>query len=715
MTRQRYIAGAVKEYIVRRHLLSTIRLTATRQYLYRIYNLLEATIMSPAQESKEVQATTSSKTQAKPYTAEVGRSLGHADDNELYESTQLATQSNSPPEIKPDPSVAKAGDPVDQDKAEDSTQLASSLQSDSCPETKIETPVAKLREDPTDAVDRGGSFAGDNDVEESTQLASSLQSISSSQRKELKSRINEARENLFKEPKRQSTSAPPQDASSVQAQLKYPVVKKEDRSPDEIFVALKRASHLMPEARLVVRSLYSNRANETANYAITHPPAKEAYQHIFGVVQSRNHTDFIFQTPLYLRLPSGASHAMIETKVNCQFIYDPTSDSCLLVNRSVGWEMSLSMSASPSKQIEMRGSHVLHPGMWTILVKGQGSSQHYPALDILIAPRRFNVSIYRETNPLRSKRAIEDDGKLIKRQRLGDGTKEIAVDRPADLTLKELEDSFLHNHIPREFYDKTISPILDLIDGETAVVEDSQAGPVKTKDSYRLQRVRNVVLFRATSVFTCQHSELPGSIVAKVLRYSNNSIYNLIGIARSWKDEQKALSNLHHKNIVSLKAVDGRAFALYLEHLPPSLNAVRESPFDLSDAKTILHDISSALAYLSKQEIIHYDIKPANIAYSPDRGAVLMDFGMADSVATIKQAHGGTPWFVPPDVLDGGIRGFPGDVWALGVTMLLVLEKVALPSSLGQPVYIYQLHNTRSYSHERTKAWFTSIEQCGKG
>lgn len=159
---------------------------------------------------------------------------------------------------------------------------------------------------------------------------------------------------------------------------------------------------------------------------------------------------------------------------------------------------------------------------------------------------------------------------------------------------------------------------------------------------------------------------------------------------------------------MSLKAFDGRAFALYLEHLPPSLNAVRESPFDLSDAKTILCDISSALAYLSKQEIIHYDSKPA---YSPDRGAVLMDFGMADWVATIKQAHGGTPWFVPTEVLNGGIRGFPGDIWALGVTMLLVLEKVALPNSLGQPVYIYQLHDTHSHSHERTKAWFILIEK----
>lgn len=59
-----------------------------------------------------------------------------------------------------------------------------------------------------------------------------------------------------------------------------------------------------------------------------------------------------------------------------------------------------------------------------------------------------------------------------------------------------------------------------------------------------------MVLLRATSVFTCQHSKLPRDIVAKVLRYSNNSIYNLIGITKSWKDEQKALSNLHHVSIL---------------------------------------------------------------------------------------------------------------------------------------------------------------------
>lgn len=86
-----------------------------------------------------------------------------------------------------------------QDEAEEFAQPASSLQSSSYPETKVETPVAKSRGEPADAVERRGNLAANNDVEESTHLASSLQPISSSQRKELKSRIKKARESPTRE------------------------------------------------------------------------------------------------------------------------------------------------------------------------------------------------------------------------------------------------------------------------------------------------------------------------------------------------------------------------------------------------------------------------------------------------------------------------------------------------------------------------------------
>jgi hypothetical protein len=37
--------------------------------------------------------------------------------------------------------------------------------------------------------------------------------------------------------------------------------------------------------------------------------------------------------------------------------------------------------------------------------------------------------------------------------------------------------------------------------------------------------------------------------------------------------------------------------------------------------------------------------------------------------------------------------------------------KIALPSSLGRPVYMYQLHDKNSYSRQRTEAWYIAIEK----
>lgn len=92
---------------------------------------------------------------------------------------------------------------------------------------------------------------------------------------------------------------------------------------------------------------------------------------------------------------------------------------------------------------------------------------------------------------------------------------------------------------------------------------------------------------------------------------------------------------------MSLKAFDGRVFAVYVEHLPQSLNRGL-SPFMSSDAATILHDTSSALAYLVTQQVVHNNIKPENIAYSPERSAILLDFGLATLIERTRHT-GGTP------------------------------------------------------------------------
>lgn len=172
---------------------------------------------------------------------------------------------------------------------------------------------------------------------------------------------------------------------------------------------------------------------------------------------------------------------------------------------------------APLKRIKVLGSHVLHPGTWMISVRGQSSDEHHPVLTILICQKRFGTSVYRENFSLRSKRTIEGSYGMAKRQRLNDGKGKIAVDS-SDLIDKNNENSFLHNYMARKTYNKNISPIPDLADGEVAVVEVSTAGSADTEDEYQLQRIKNAVKLPATSVFTCQHSKTAGEVAAKVPR-----------------------------------------------------------------------------------------------------------------------------------------------------------------------------------------------------
>ncbi|UKZ79676.1 hypothetical protein TrVFT333_007436 [Trichoderma virens FT-333] len=174
-----------------------------------------------------------------------------------------------------------------------------------------------------------------------------------------------------------------------------------------------------------------------------------------------------------------------------------------------------------------------------------------------------------------------------------------------------------------------------------------------------------------------------------------------------WKQEKEMLDMLKHRNIVDLKAFDGRQFAIYLEALPLSLSRGTKSPFSQSDAYTILRDVSSAFEYMSSLSIIHNDIKPHNIAYSPQRGPVLIDFGMA----TLDQDKpaGGTPWYLPPDMLYGNRRGFAGDVWALGITMLYILGKIDLPERGKDGWSLENLTEEDDPSRKKMKAWLEFI------
>lgn len=157
-------------------------------------------------------------------------------------------------------------------------------------------------------------------------------------------------------------------------------------------------------------------------------------------------------------------------------------------------------------------------------------------------------------------------------------------------------------------------------------------------------------------------------------------------------------------------AFDGRILGLYLEHLPKSLFCGTRSTFQPLDAHKILYGVSSALEYLATKQIEHNDIKPKNIAYCRDRGAVLFDFGTATS-PLFKGPVGGTPWYMPPEFLETSARGAPGDIWALGITMLYVIGKIEHPNRSSNNWRLNNLRRQDESAHRKALAWLRFISK----
>lgn len=138
---------------------------------------------------------------------------------------------------------------------------------------------------------------------------------------------------------------------------------------------------------------------------------------------------------------------------------------------------------------------------------------------------------------------------------------------------------------------------------------------------------------------------------------------------------------------------DARFMSLYLEHHDLDDLAVWRDAHAMfrgtaADARRVLCDMAGALHHLAQLNVQHNDIKPGNVLYGRQRGAVLIDFGLAstpggDGPGMPRQhlCQGGTPWYVAPEYQRKRRRGAPADVWALGVVMLYLLRLTPLPDS----------------------------------
>src|SRR5262249_19972202 len=89
--------------------------------------------------------------------------------------------------------------------------------------------------------------------------------------------------------------------------------------------------------------------------------------------------------------------------------------------------------------------------------------------------------------------------------------------------------------------------------------------------------------------------------------------------------------------------------------------------------------VADALAHAHARSIVHRDVKPANIIVTPDRGPVLVDFGLGlDETVAGGSALGvisGTPAYMAPEQVAGAAHRIDGrtDIYSLGVVLYEML------------------------------------------
>jgi formylglycine-generating enzyme required for sulfatase activity/serine/threonine protein kinase len=100
---------------------------------------------------------------------------------------------------------------------------------------------------------------------------------------------------------------------------------------------------------------------------------------------------------------------------------------------------------------------------------------------------------------------------------------------------------------------------------------------------------------------------------------------------------------------------------------------VNRDGLEQAAAARIARDCADALAFAHRQNILHRDVKPANILLEvEDRRAKLADFGLArllgKSEPGADDVPGGTPAYMAPEVAAGGAGEIRSDVFSLGAT-----------------------------------------------
>ncbi len=202
-------------------------------------------------------------------------------------------------------------------------------------------------------------------------------------------------------------------------------------------------------------------------------------------------------------------------------------------------------------------------------------------------------------------------------------------------------------------------------------------------DGYRVQEK---IAEGASSAVYLAIDEASGSAVAlKILDPLKGA--DPVG-RRRFEREFEILGKLSHPGVAGChrRLTDGALDVLVLEYIEGENLETRlqRARLPVAEAVAIAVRLLDALDVCHRQGVVHRDLKPANVLLHPERGPVIVDFGLAWFSTALNLTRTGavigSPQYLAPESFGASLTDERADLYAIGVILFEMLT--------GRPVYL---------------------------
>lgn len=176
-------------------------------------------------------------------------------------------------------------------------------------------------------------------------------------------------------------------------------------------------------------------------------------------------------------------------------------------------------------------------------------------------------------------------------------------------------------------------------------------------------------------VYLARDAELDRDVAIKILREDLNATPKMWTLL---ENEAKAAAAITHNNVIhiyTMGKVLGRPYiVMELADYASLEDLMAQGPIDEALAIQVAIDVMKGLQAAYQQELIHGDVKPANILITQKGRAKVADFGLARFLKQGQEVERwGTPYYIAPEKSEQISEDFRSDMYSLGATLFHVL------------------------------------------